>query len=70
MKKNFLLVILSTLTLTTFSQRKTENLVIATLDGMRWEEVFGGVDSAITRDSEQVTKNFGAMMQAKYGLQP
>ncbi|HEY6975002.1 MAG TPA: alkaline phosphatase family protein [Chitinophagaceae bacterium] len=64
MKKIFLLLVLSTLTLITFSQRKTENLVIVTLDGMRWEEVFGGVDSAIivnknfTRDSDQVTKNF------------
>jgi hypothetical protein len=30
-----------------FTQHKTENIVIVTLDGMRWEEVFKGVDSAI-----------------------
>jgi len=31
-----------------FSQsHKTENLIIVTLDGMRWQEVFGGVDSVI-----------------------
>ena len=47
-----------------FAQSKTENLVIVTLDGMRWQEVFKGVDSAIiankkfTADSEAVVKNF------------
>ncbi len=43
---------------------KTENIVIVTLDGMRWQEVFGGVDQAImsnkkfTRDSGEMAKNF------------
>ena len=32
-------------------QRKTENLVIVTLDGMRWHEVFKGVDEALMNDS-------------------
>jgi hypothetical protein len=32
------------------AQSKTENLVIVTLDGMRWQEVFGGADSAILND--------------------
>src|SRR2546423_10967836 len=64
MKKTFISFILSILTLITFSQRKTENLVIVTLDGMRWQEVFGGVDSTIivnknfTKDSGQIVKNF------------
>jgi Type I phosphodiesterase / nucleotide pyrophosphatase len=46
------------------AQHKTENLVIVTLDGMRWQEVFKGVDSAIivnkkfTRDSDAITKSF------------
>jgi hypothetical protein len=46
------------------AQHKTENLVIVTLDGMRWQEVFKGVDPAIiinkkfTSDSEAVIKNF------------
>lgn len=35
------------------AQTKTENLVIVTLDGMRWEEVFGGADSVLLLD-----KNF------------
>src|ERR1700733_14619626 len=26
---------------------KTENVIVVTLDGMRWQEVFGGVDSTI-----------------------
>ena len=44
---------------------KTENVIIFTLDGMRWQEVFGGIDSAIvvnkrfTRDSAEMVKNFG-----------
>ncbi len=46
------------------AQNKTENLVIVTLDGLRWQEVFKGVDSAIivnkkfTNDSDAITKNF------------
>lgn len=31
--------------------RKTENLVIVTLDGMRWQEVFKGIDPVLTDDS-------------------
>lgn len=44
--------------------RKTENLVIVTLDGLRWQEVFGGVDSSLMnntnydRDSAYIKKNF------------
>jgi len=43
---------------------KTENLVIFTLDGMRWQEVFGGIDTAIaddkhfTRDKEGLFKRY------------
>ena len=33
------------------AQHKTENVVIVTLDGMRWQEVFGGVDEALMNDS-------------------
>jgi hypothetical protein len=44
--------------------RKTENLIIVTLDGMRWQEVFGGIDLALlqdhrfTRDSAGLAKKF------------
>jgi hypothetical protein len=46
------------------AQTKTENLVIVTLDGMRWQEVFGGIDSSIaknksfTRDSSAIHARF------------
>lgn len=33
---------------------KTENLVIVTLDGMRWQEVFGGADERLINDSVYV----------------
>lgn len=45
-------------------QHKTQNLVIFTLDGMRWQEIFGGIDSALvankkfTNDSAQIIKNY------------
>ena len=33
------------------AQSKTENIVIVTLDGMRWQELFGGADSVLLRNS-------------------
>ncbi len=30
---------------------KTENLIIVTLDGMRWQEVYKGVDAVLMNDS-------------------
>ncbi|CAN5506336.1 hypothetical protein BH10BAC2_BH10BAC2_36910 [soil metagenome] len=64
MKKIFLVISLIAVVLSSFAQHKTENVVIVTLDGMRWQEVFKGVDSALivnkkfTSDSQQVAKNF------------
>ncbi|MGB4848957.1 MAG: phosphoglyceromutase [Saprospiraceae bacterium] len=46
------------------AQHKTENLIIVTLDGMRWQEVFGGVDSLLiankkfTHDSASIVKTY------------
>src|SRR6476469_520872 len=34
-----------------FSQSRIENIIIVTTDGLRWEEVFGGMDSAIANNS-------------------
>ena len=65
MKKLFLAFFLIQAIVTNAQSHKTENVVIFTLDGMRWQEVFGGIDSAIvvdkrfTRDSGEVVKNFG-----------
>lgn len=64
MKRIFFILAFSLVTILAFSQNKTENIVIVTLDGMRWQEVFKGVDSAIivnkkfTNDSAQIVKNF------------
>ncbi len=41
---------------------KTENLVIVTLDGMRWQEVFGGIDSALMNNHEY-DRNSSAMAE-------
>ena len=65
--KNLLLAFCCLLSGQSFAQKtKTENLIIVTLDGMRWQEIFGGIDSQIvvnhkfTRDSASVTGLFGA----------
>src|SRR5918993_5027852 len=34
------------------AQNKSQNIVIVTLDGMRWQEVFGGADSILLRDKK------------------
>lgn len=38
------------------AQLKTENIVIVTLDGLRWQEVFGGADSVLLK-SKNYTKD-------------
>lgn len=64
MKKWILLPIVLLVIVPLFAQRKLDNLIIVTLDGMRWQEVFGGVDSllmvdhAFTGDSESVASTF------------
>lgn len=59
----FLLICLSFINIA-LAQPKTENIVLVTLDGLRWQEVFGGADSVLlkdknyTRDYEGTTKVF------------
>ena len=66
MKKLFFAFLFSAAMSGNAQSHKTENVIIFTLDGMRWQEVFGGIDSALvvdkrfTRDSEEVVKVFGA----------
>lgn len=61
-----LIIVLLTTSATVTAQLKTENIVIVTLDGMRWQEVYGGADSAIlknkkyTKDSSGTSKDFWA----------
>ena len=59
-----LLIVYSSATLR--AQHKTENIIIITMDGMRWQEVFGGVDDVLVNDSifshdrEGIKKKFWA----------
>ncbi|MFY9153460.1 MAG: alkaline phosphatase family protein [Prolixibacteraceae bacterium] len=39
------------------AQTKTENIVLVTIDGLRWQEMFGGADSTLLKDNKY-TKNF------------
>ena len=51
MKRLSLLLLILLSFMQSFAQNaKTENVVIITLDGMRWQEVFGGVDSALVNN--------------------
>ncbi len=47
--KRFIVLVCTAIAACTVSAqtRKTENLIIVTLDGMRWQEVFGGADSVL-----------------------
>jgi len=48
--KNCITALLLLVTFTAFAQ-KVENIIIITTDGFRWQEVFGGMDSAIANNS-------------------
>lgn len=50
----FLLVALTSLSGYTQSPRRTENVVLVTLDGLRWQEVFGGADLRLLMDKKFV----------------
>lgn len=68
MKYLYLQIISLSLSVFVFSQKKpvTENVIIVTLDGMRWHEVFKGVDPALmndsvyTRNKDDVKNNYWA----------
>jgi hypothetical protein len=47
-----LLVIVCIVSLQINAQNKTENIIIITTDGLRWQEVFKGMDSAIANNSK------------------
>jgi len=54
------------------AQNKTENIIIITTDGFRWQEVFKGMDSAIANnskfnqgDSEYIYKNYWSSTEAE-----
>jgi hypothetical protein len=47
MKKILFLILAAFSVSFLFAQQKTENVIIVTLDGFRWQEVFGGADAAL-----------------------
>lgn len=52
MKKTILLLLVLGTGLFVFSQnRQTENVILITFDGLRWQELFGGADSVLINDS-------------------
>ncbi len=68
MKKVLLIIpVLLYSVISAFAQKAaTENIIIVTLDGLRWQEVFKGIDPALVankkycRDSAGITARFGA----------
>lgn len=64
MKKIIAYILIAMPLLLTAQQRQTENLIIITLDGMRWQEVFNGADDALLA-SKKFTRD-SADMAAKY----
>jgi len=65
--KYFLVIGLFTIGLVQLSAQQTENIVLVTIDGLRWQEVFGGIDEELRID-EKFTKDSLAL-QAKYSAQ-
>lgn len=66
MKKIILVLLLFLCNVYVHSQSQTENLIIITFDGLRWQELFGGADSVLianknfTEDSADIVKKFWA----------
>lgn len=56
MNKLFLSFIIISVAINVSAQLKTENVIIITLDGFRWQEVFAGADSIII-NSEKFTED-------------
>jgi Sulfatase len=65
MKKLILLFLSTWLSWGALAQNKTENVILITLDGMRWQEVFGGAEARLiskdfVSDSAAMVKKFWA----------
>lgn len=54
MKKLQILTVLILLYTISFAQAPAENIIIITLDGMRWQEVFTGADSGLIKNKKYV----------------
>ena len=62
--KQFLLMLLISCTQSVYSQT-AQNIIIITTDGLRWQEVFGGMDSAIA-NNPKFNQDDSAMIYKKY----
>lgn len=62
-------ILLTVKTMNAQNQLKTENIILITTDGFRWQEMFGGADSALvqnksfTPNPDKVFKTFGGTTQ-------
>ncbi len=72
MKKIFLILFVTTAYLSIHAQQKIENFIVITTDGLRWQEVFGGMDTAIAlskrfnqNDSDYLFKEYWEADQEK-----
>ena len=65
MKKFILLVVIATVHGFVHAQQKIENFIVITTDGLRWQEVFGGMDSAIAL-SKRFNQNDSAFLFKEY----
>jgi hypothetical protein len=65
MKKISLVLLLLIMAWQLNAQTKTKNIIVITLDGFRWQELYRGADSALINskfnsDKEGITKKFWA----------
>jgi Type I phosphodiesterase / nucleotide pyrophosphatase len=63
MKKILFLFLLAPVLSVKAQTPKPENLIIVTLDGMRWQEVFGGIDQQLLND-KRYTRDSAGMVSA------
>jgi len=69
MTKFFLLLSILFVHSTSYAQAKTENLIIITFDGLRWQELFGGADSVLIRD-KSFTDDTAEMLKRFWASSP
>ena len=67
MKSTLRILILLLLVIINFQSfaQKAENLILLTTDGLRWQEVFGGIDTMIASD-KQFTRDKSGLMKKYY----
>ena len=69
--RKVLIFILSFYVIAASAQSETKNVIVVTLDGFRWQEVFHGIDSTLTETKEyndnpkELYQQFGAPTAAK-----